>query len=94
MTALTVGLMHATIDVVDRMMGGDGFNHETFIEDYIFDTIIVFYIVIIINKIYELLYIRTENKKFDAKIIGSLPLSIAINMYYNYRYASEEGVPR
>lgn len=93
-TALAVGLTHSLIDVIDRMMGGTGLNHETFIEDFIFDTIIVFYIVLIITKIYEMLYKKTKNEDFSVKVLGILPLSIAINTYYNYRYASEENQPR
>ena len=88
-TALAVGLNHCVLDVVDRMLGGEGLNHETFIEDYIFDTIIVYYIVLVVNQIYKLLYIKTDREEFGGKVLGFLPLSIAINMYYNYRYPEE-----
>lgn len=93
-TALAVGLNHSLIDVVDRLMGGEGLDHETFLENYIFDTIIVYYIVIILNKVFEMLYRKTKDESFGAKVIGNLPLSIAINTYFNFRYASEENSPR
>lgn len=93
-TALIVGVNHALIDQVDRLLGGVGFNHDTFIEDFIFDTIIVYYITLIVTQILGMINRKQKNKKFDEEIIRNLPLSIAINMYFNVRYASEENAPR
>ena len=92
--ALIVGLTRSLIDVIDRMMGGSGLNQETYAEDFIYDTIIVYYIFLIITRILEMIQKKSEEKKFDQAIISGLPLSIAVNTYYNYRYREELTNPR
>ena len=88
-TVLITGLTRSLVDQIDRLLGGEGLNHETYLEDFIFDVIIIYYIALVFTKIGELIRNKNKESSWDAKIISNLPLSIAINMYLNYRYREE-----
>ena len=88
-TVLITGLTRSLVDQIDRLLGGEGLNHETYLEDFIFDVIIIYYIALIITKIGEMISNNNKESSWDETIISNLPLSIAINMYLNYRYREE-----
>lgn len=79
---LSVGLNKALFDVIDRFRGGSGNDYSNLIRDFIFDSIIIYYLILILNQIIEL--IQGEEDEEDS-VLEAVVISAVVNIYYTMK---------
>lgn len=90
---LSVGMFYVVFDASDKLMGGKGMSEKNLLKEFIFDSIVVYILIMLQNTFIDLFFPSLENNNntlFSDEIIITLITGIIINSYYDIKKIIQE----
>ena len=85
--ALSVGIFYLVYDSTDHLLGGEGMRNSNFLKEYIFDVIVIYFLVLLQNIFFDLFFPNTnrEEAEFSDEVVITLITGIIVNTYYDFK---------